>query len=77
MITQEAKNAMDKPETFVPHHMRGGYVRYIEHNISPGSFGIACLNGDHEAALIRADHVNKNHVDSQIEWCKRFINVTE
>lgn len=62
--------AMDNPETFVPHHMRGGYQRFFEHGISPGSFGQAILDGDAERARARADHININHIESQIAWVR-------
>ena len=65
---------MDEPETFVPQHMRGGYMRYFEHGISPGSFGQAILNLDAELARRRADHVNINHIESQIAWVKQQTN---
>lgn len=73
---KDALIAMDDPETFVPHHMRSGYMLYIEHGISPGSFGDACIRGDIEAATRRADHINVNHIESQIEWCKRYANAS-
>jgi len=64
-------DAMDEPETFVPEHMRGGYKRYFEHGIPPGSFGQAILDMDSEAARVRADHININHIESQIAWVKQ------
>lgn len=62
--------AMDNKETFVPHHMRGAYQRYFDFGISPGSFGDAVIRGDRQAALDRADFINKHHIDSQIAWVK-------
>lgn len=62
--------AMDKPETFVPPHMRDGYRLYFEHGISPGSFGQAILRCDAEDAKARADFINVNHIESQINWVK-------
>lgn len=63
---------MDDAETFVPHHMRGGYQRYFEHGIPTGSFGEAILNLDAEAARTRADHININHIDTQIAWMEKY-----
>lgn len=64
--------AMDEPETFVPRHMRDGYKRYIDHGIEPGSFGMAIINGDREGARARADHINIDHIETQIEWVQKY-----
>ncbi len=69
----EAEDAMNEPETFVPTHMRGGYMRFIERGIAPGSFGQAILRGDLEDARNRADHINANHIESQIAWAKKYV----
>lgn len=63
---------MNNPETFVPHHMRDGYRLYIEHGISPGSFGQAIIAGDEDAARNRADWINKDHIETQIAWVKKY-----
>lgn len=68
---------MDDPETFVPHHMRDGYKLYVEHGISPGSFGSAILRGDTEDARNRADHINARHIETQIAWVKKYIKNAE
>lgn len=67
---------MDERETFVPHHMREGYRMYFEHGINPGSFGQAILNLDPEDAMGRADHINIHHIDSQINWVKKYARRT-
>lgn len=64
---------MDNAETFVPHHMRDGYKLYIEHGISPGSFGQAVIRGDMEGAYARADWININHIETQMKWVKQNI----
>ena len=64
---------MDDPETFVPHHMRGGYKLYVEHGISPGSFGSAILEQDVEKARRMADHINAGCIDTQIAWVKKYV----
>lgn len=63
---------MDDPETFVPPHMRGGYKRYFEHGIEPGSFGQAILEKDAEKARCRADHINLQHIETQIAWVEKY-----
>jgi len=69
MINYEA---MDDPDTYVPEHMRGVYQRYFDHGIPPGYFGEAILNLDAETARARADHVNINHIETQIAWVKKY-----
>lgn len=53
----------------------GMFTRFDElaARIAPGSFGQACIDGDLEAAAAREDWVNVAHVNSQIEWCKRYL----
>lgn len=66
-------STMDDKETFVPHHMRGAYQRYIEHGIDAGSFGMAIINLDTEGAVIRADSINMFHIETQMAWVKKYI----
>jgi len=68
---------MDDPETFVPHHMRDGYMLYVEHGISPGSFGQAIIRGDVEDARCRADFINQHHIETQIAWVKKYTTNSE
>lgn len=65
-------STMENPETFVPEHMRDGYERYFEFGISPGSFGMAIINLDEAQAKNRADHINIHHIETQIEWMKKY-----
>lgn len=67
---------MDQGETYVPDHMREGYIRYIEHGIDTGSFGMAIIQGDKELAMLKADHININHIDSQIEFFNKLRKVS-
>lgn len=68
MKTEEIIKIMKQKETFVPEHMREGYIRYINNGIDTGSFGMAIIQGNKELALLRADFTNINHIDSQIEF---------
>lgn len=43
----------------VPEHMHDGYVLYLLHGISPGSFGLAVLENDLREACARADEENQ------------------
>jgi hypothetical protein len=60
--------AMAKEPTYVPEHMRGGVMRWIEHGIPMGSFGMTLITGDLGAAARRADHINVNHLDTMLHW---------
>jgi len=64
-------DAMGDPDTFVPPHMRPGFVRWIEHRILPGGFAVALLRNDIESATLRADHINKSHIGSIVKWLER------
>lgn len=64
--------AMNEPETFVPHHMRDGCKLFLERGIPPGSFGQAIIRGDLEDAKNRADHINAHHIESQMAWVKKY-----
>ena len=66
-------STMDDKETFVPHHMRGAYQRYIEHEIEAGSFGMAIINLDGDMARRRADPVNIHYIETQMAWVKKYI----
>lgn len=59
---------MDEHFTFVPHHMRDGFKRWIEEGLYPGSFGTAIINNDLTTACGKADHVNAQHITSIVAW---------
>jgi len=63
--------AMDDEETFVPHHMRGAYQRWIENGLGAGGFGMALITGDLGAAIARADMTNAKHILSSFNWFKQ------
>lgn len=60
--------AMDKPDTFVPEHIRDGIKRYIEHGIRPGSFVTAVIQNDLRKAVGQADHVSLMSLPSIVGW---------
>ena len=78
--------AMNERETYVPEHMRDGFKLWIEHGISPGSFGRAVLNNDLKGACGKADHINKQHLFTIVAWFYNYapcdcwghpVNVTD
>lgn len=71
-MIEEAMTAMNNPETFVPHHMREGFLLWIDHGISPGSFGRAVLNNDLAGSFGKADHINKDHIGTTVAWLYNF-----
>jgi hypothetical protein len=60
--------SMAKKETYVPPHMRGAVIRWIENGIPMGSFGQTLITGDLGAAAERADHINIDHLDTFFNW---------
>lgn len=64
--------AMNDPETFIPEHMRDGFKLWFENRISPGSFGMAVLTNDLKEAIGRADHINRNHINSIVAWLYNY-----
>ena len=61
-------DAMNDPHTYVPFHMREGFKLWIEHAISPGSFGMAVLSNDLTNAINFADSINKWHLNGIVSW---------
>ena len=64
--------SMDKPDVFVPHHMRDGLMRYFNNNIECGSYMNAVLEGDLYRALQSADVVNRMHIVTTAKWIAYF-----
>ena len=44
------------------------WQRYVEHRISPGSFGEALLCNDLKMAVMCADHININLIGEHVAW---------
>jgi len=66
---------MEDAYSYVPPHMRDGFKLWIEHGISPGSFGMAVLNNDLKEAVARADHINKIHLTTIVSWLYNFAPI--
>lgn len=55
----------------IPHHMRGGFERYVMNGISPGSFGYAVLTNDLTGAFGKADLTNQA---AMLNYARFLIN---
>lgn len=54
--------------TYVPHHMREGFILWIEHGIPAGSFGMAVIENDLTRAVQCGDEINKRALHSIVSW---------
>lgn len=51
-----------------PNGFGGTWQRYVEHGISPGSFGTALLQNNLSDAIRRADSTNINLIVRHVKW---------
>lgn len=56
------------PYKTAPNDYGGAWQRYVEHGISPGSFGEAILADDWGDAQSRADAVNIRLIEAHAKW---------
>ena len=59
---------MNNLDTYIPPHMRDGFKLWIEHGISPGSFGRAVIDNDLLNVVAHADHINKSNIPTIVSW---------
>lgn len=52
----------------IPEHMKKPFQLWIDHAIPPGSFGMAIITNDLKQAVMRADHININHIPQIVQW---------
>lgn len=64
---------MDFTEEFaaIPENIKGGLARYVEHNIPPGGFLTAMIQGDLFEAVRRADPVSRDAIPLVAIWLDR------
>lgn len=67
-LDQEAIEAFQIPDTYVPENIRGGIERYIECGITGGNFLEAVLCNDLKGACFSADPVTVNFLPSIVRW---------
>lgn len=62
---------IDEQEEILPYvhsHTEEAFLRYFNHGLEPGSFGLSMLCNDIEAATARADHWNKPIIPNILKW---------
>jgi len=69
-LSEQTISKMKDKETYVPLHMREGYMNYFNNGVKTGGFGMAVINEDLDYAYRKADYTNSQHVESQIAWVK-------
>lgn len=71
-LSEHRLKMMDNMHSFVPLHMREGFILYINHGIEPGSFATALLANDLMETMGRADHINQHAVKTMCSWLYNF-----
>lgn len=67
-LREETIQCMNDPEMFVPEHIRGGLIRYLELGIPPGGFLTAVLENNLFEAFGRADQTNQRALFGIVSW---------
>jgi len=67
-LSDEAINAMNVRNTYVPSHTRRGLQEYIEQRLPGGDFLRLVLSNDLAGSIGHADHINYQHIQTIIAW---------
>lgn len=71
-LPKDKYKEMSRPNTYVPVHLRGGLIRWIEQGIVPGSFLRAMLVFDIDNARVYADPESAMHIATIEQWLWEF-----